>query len=66
MGKENCTKLNWPGLPGSLIIIPSLNHNYQRAVDENSEMIDWIIEQYHKGAEIASIQVLFYLLHPAC
>ena len=39
----------------NLIIIPSLNHNYQRAVKGNKLMIDWIEEQYKNGAEIASI-----------
>lgn len=38
-----------------LIIIPSLNHNYQLALDGNKKIIDWITTQYRKGAEIASI-----------
>jgi len=39
----------------NLIIIPSLNHNYQKAVKENKLLIDWIEKQYKDGAEIASI-----------
>ena len=39
----------------NLIIIPSLNHNYQKAVKENKLLIDWIGKQYKHGAEIASI-----------
>lgn len=39
----------------NLIIIPSLNHNYQRAVQENKELIEWIAKQYKGGAEVASI-----------
>ena len=39
----------------NLIIIPSLNHNYQKAVKENKVLIDWIAKQYKNGAEIASI-----------
>lgn len=39
----------------NLIIIPSLNHNYQSAVAGNRVLIDWIGKQYKKGAEIASI-----------
>ncbi|MEO6133346.1 MAG: helix-turn-helix domain-containing protein [Saprospiraceae bacterium] len=39
----------------NLIIIPSLNHNYQKAVKENKSMLDWIAKQYKGGAEIASI-----------
>ncbi|HEV7783167.1 MAG TPA: helix-turn-helix domain-containing protein [Chitinophagaceae bacterium] len=38
-----------------LIIIPSLNHNYQKTVKENKPLIDWITKQYKEGAEIASI-----------
>ena len=42
----------------NLIIIPSLNHNYQKAVKgnpANAGLIDWIEQQYKHGAEIASI-----------
>lgn len=39
----------------NLIIIPSLNHNYQKSVHGNQLMIDWIEQQYKKGAEVASI-----------
>lgn len=38
-----------------LIIIPSLNHNYQEAVKGNQLLIDWIENQYKSGAEVASI-----------
>ena len=39
----------------NLIIIPSLNHNYQKALKGNKLLIDWIAKQYKEGAEIASI-----------
>ena len=39
----------------NLIIIPSLNHNYEQAVKENKIVIDWIEKQYKNGAEVASI-----------
>jgi len=39
----------------NLIIIPSLNHNYQKAVKGNKLLIDWIANQYKDGAEIANI-----------
>jgi len=39
----------------NLIVIPSLNHNYQKAVKGNQPLIDWVAEQYKEGAEIASI-----------
>jgi len=38
-----------------LIIIPSLNHNYEKAVKGNRPLIDWLTKQYKNGAEIASI-----------
>lgn len=45
-----------------LIIIPSLNHNYQNAVKHNQLLIDWIEKQYKNGAEIASICTGAFLL----
>ncbi len=39
----------------NLIIIPSLNHNYEKAVKGNQLLIDWIEQQYKNGAEVASI-----------
>ena len=45
-----------------LIIIPSLNHNYQQAVKENQSLILWIQEQYKLGAAIASICTGAFLL----
>ncbi len=38
-----------------LIIIPSLNHNYELALKGNELLIDWVNKQYKNGAEIASI-----------
>lgn len=45
-----------------LIIIPSLNHNYQEAVKGNQLMIDWITKKYKTGAEVASICTGAFLL----
>jgi transcriptional regulator GlxA family with amidase domain len=45
-----------------LIIIPSLNHNYQKSLQHNKKLIQWIEEQYHAGAEIASICTGAFLL----
>jgi transcriptional regulator GlxA family with amidase domain len=45
-----------------LIIIPSLNHNYQKAVKGNKALIDWIAKQYKDGAEIAAICTGAFLL----
>lgn len=46
----------------NLIIIPSLNHNYQIAVKSNQSLINWIENQYKDGAEIASICTGAFLL----
>ena len=45
-----------------LIVIPSLNHNYQKAVKGNRELVDWISDQYKEGAEIAAICTGAFLL----
>ncbi len=45
-----------------LIIIPSLNHNYHKAVKGNKLLADWLVEQYKNGAEIASICTGAFLL----
>lgn len=39
----------------NLVIIPSLNHNYEKAMKENRLLIDWVGQQYKNGADIASI-----------
>jgi len=46
----------------NLVIIPSLNHNYEKTVKENKLMVDWIERQYKDGAEIASICTGAFLL----
>ena len=38
-----------------LVIIPSLNHNYKLALEDNDELLEWIKMQYKQGAEIATI-----------
>lgn len=46
----------------NLIIIPSLNHNYQSSVKNNQPLIEWIRKQYQQGAEVASICTGAFLL----
>lgn len=46
----------------NLIIIPSLNHHYEKAVKENTVLMNWIVQQYQNGAEIASICTGAFLL----
>ena len=38
-----------------LIIIPSLNHNYNVALKDNEQLLPWLKKHYHNGAEIATI-----------
>src|SRR3712207_8944454 len=38
-----------------LILIPSLVHDYHKAMEGNKLLIDWIANQYKEGAEIASM-----------
>ncbi|MEO6069117.1 MAG: helix-turn-helix domain-containing protein [Chitinophagaceae bacterium] len=44
------------------IIIPSLNHNYGKAIKDNQPLIKWIEKQYNGGAEVASICTGAFLL----
>ena len=48
-----------------LIIIPSLNHNYENAIKHNSRLIEWLGQQYRQGADIASICTGAFLLASA-
>lgn len=45
-----------------LIIIPSLNHNYEKAILGNQALVNWIEQQYKQGAEIASVCTGAFLL----
>ncbi|MFL5742987.1 MAG: GlxA family transcriptional regulator [Flavisolibacter sp.] len=45
-----------------LVIIPSLNHNYLKAIKGNQLLIDWMTRQYRNGAELASICTGAFLL----
>src|SRR5258705_390552 len=45
-----------------LLIIPSVNYDYENVIKENEELISWIREQYKGGAEIASICTGAFLL----
>lgn len=39
----------------NLIIIPSLNHDFKKALKGNQLLVDWVADQYKNGAEIASM-----------
>lgn len=45
-----------------LIILPSLNHCYEKAVKDNKPIINWLLDRYREGAEIASICTGAFLL----
>ncbi len=45
-----------------LVIIPSVSHDYDQMIKENTALITWIREQYKTGAEIASICTGAFLL----
>jgi transcriptional regulator GlxA family with amidase domain len=48
-----------------LIIVPSLNHNYELALKGNDLLLDWLAKQYKNGAEIASICTGTFMLAAA-
>jgi len=45
-----------------LIIVPSLNHNYELALQGNELLVKWLEKQYKNGAAIASICTGAFLL----
>jgi len=45
-----------------LVIIPAFEGDIERGVEQNANLIPWIIQQYKKGAEIASLCVGAFLL----
>jgi transcriptional regulator GlxA family with amidase domain len=45
-----------------LIVVPSLNHDYEKAIRKNKLMSDWINVQYTQGAEVAAICTGTFLL----
>ncbi|MPR33905.1 GlxA family transcriptional regulator [Salmonirosea aquatica] len=45
-----------------LVIIPALFGDMKSAIRKNDVLIDWIVEQYAKGAEVASLCVGAFLL----
>ena len=45
-----------------LIIIPAMHGNHLQAIERNEAFIPWIIDQYKRGAEIASFCIASFLL----
>ncbi|MEX0968747.1 MAG: helix-turn-helix domain-containing protein [Bacteroidia bacterium] len=46
----------------NLIIIPAIHGDKQKAIEDNRAFIPWIIEQYKKGAEVASFCIGAFFL----
>ncbi len=45
-----------------LIIIPALDGDLPKILEDNKEFVPWIIQQYKKGAEVASLCIGAFLL----
>ena len=45
-----------------LIIVPALSGDMKHSIELNKEMIPWITQQYHNGAEVASLCLGAFLL----
>jgi transcriptional regulator GlxA family with amidase domain len=45
-----------------LIIIPAINGDKKKVIEENSNFIPWMVHQYKEGAELASLCVGAFLL----
>lgn len=45
-----------------LVFIPALSGDLETALELNKELIPWIIDQYHNGAEVASLCLGAFLL----
>ena len=45
-----------------LIIIPAINGDMQKVIQENAGFIPWMVQQYKEGAELASLCVGAFLL----
>jgi len=45
-----------------IVIIPAISGDLETAVKVNQDFVPWIIDQYHKGAEIASLCIGSFIL----
>lgn len=58
----NTTRLTSQPSQMDLVIIPALFGDMSTAVEKNEALIPWILQQYHQGAEVASLCVGAFLL----
>lgn len=49
----------------NLIIVPSVARDYKDAMKGNKSMVEWILQQYNKGAELASMCTGAFMLAAA-
>ena len=52
-------------MEADLIIVPALGENFDTAIKVNKEIIDWVIMQYKKGSEVASLCTGAFILAAA-
>ncbi|HSC39189.1 MAG TPA: helix-turn-helix domain-containing protein [Chitinophagaceae bacterium] len=45
-----------------LIFVPALTGDLKEGLEKNKDLIPWIVEQYHKGAQVASLCIGAFLL----
>lgn len=45
-----------------LVIIPAMDGNLQQAIEDNKDFLPWIVKQYERGTEVASLCVGAFLL----
>lgn len=45
-----------------LIFVPALFGDFELALRKNHDLVPWVVEQYHRGAEVASLCVGAFLL----
>jgi transcriptional regulator GlxA family with amidase domain len=45
-----------------LVIVPAISGDVRVALDRNKDMVPWIVTQYYKGAEVASLCIGAFLL----
>ncbi|GAA4466477.1 helix-turn-helix domain-containing protein [Nemorincola caseinilytica] len=45
-----------------LVIVPAISGDVDAALDVNEELLPWIVDQYHGGAEVASLCIGAFLL----
>jgi transcriptional regulator GlxA family with amidase domain len=45
-----------------MVLIPAISGDLKTAIKKNEEFLPWIVKQYEKGAEVASLCIGSFLL----